>query len=433
EDILAANAHREQYESGARGNLIQVSTSGILSSYSHVEQTVYYAKEYLGIDGDGNVTRLGTSPSSGTLAGYEQVINPGPVLGSGGGSPTPIQIAQGQIDGVVKLWEQGYIDRSVRQVPSEQSWFGRSNPSNLVDGSDRAGEAFAWRAASNEVDDNIYDVVMQAPDLTNPNTDDRAAFIRFDMKHKVALSSLTLRTAHAVADADQPDTTRSGSYRVEALDARGQWISVSSPLVWSGQQDDMTVAIDTRGVPYQSYRLRGISGSYDRDRWIKEVDFTTVAIERESAAVASIAVEPPKEGDMVPAARVEIAIENASFDSKEIPENTLVRDVPGWTLAGYNTAMLREGSYISAVDGSNFMQISWSGSSISQELSDTFDATADYQLTMDLGNSQYGNSVSGFEIRLWAGDTLLGNAALSANQARESLGYGRWNTLTLNV
>ncbi|WP_099607383.1 hypothetical protein [Vibrio coralliilyticus] len=433
EDILAANAHREQYESGARGNLIQVSTSGILSSYSHVEQTVYYAKEYLGIDGDGNVTRLGTSPSSGTLAGYEQVINPGPVLGSGGGSPTPIQIAQGQIDGVVKLWEQGYIDRSVRQVPSEQSWFGRSNPSNLVDGSDRAGEAFAWRAASNEVDDNIYDVVMQAPDLTNPNTDDRAAFIRFDMKHKVALSSLTLRTAHAVADADQPDTTRSGSYRVEALDARGQWISVSSPLVWSGQQDDMTVAIDTRGVPYQSYRLRGISGSYDRDRWIKEVDFATVAIERESAAVASIAVEPPKEGDMVPAARVEIAIENASFDSKEIPENTLVRDVPGWTLAGYNTAMLREGSYISAVDGSNFMQISWSGSSISQELSDTFDATADYQLAMDLGNSQYGNSVSGFEIRLWAGDTLLGNAALSATQARESLGYGRWNTLTLNV
>ncbi|NRF62114.1 hypothetical protein [Vibrio coralliilyticus] len=433
EDILAANAHREQYESGARGNLIQVSTSGILSSYSHVEQTVYYAKEYLGIDGDGNVTRLGTSPSSGTLAGYEQVINPGPVIGSGGGSPTPIQIAQGQIDGVVKLWEQGYIDRSVRQVPSEQSWFGRSNPSNLVDGSDRAGEAFAWRAASNEVDDNIYDVVMQAPDLTNPNTDDRAAFIRFDMKHKVALSSLTLRTAHAVADADQPDTTRSGSYRVEALDARGQWISVSSPLVWSGQQDDMTVAIDTRGVPYQSYRLRGISGSYDRDRWIKEVGFTTVAIERESAAVASIAVEPPKEGDMVPAARVEIAIENASFDSKEIPENTLVRDVPGWTLAGYNTAMLREGSYISAVDGSNFMQISWSGSSISQELSDTFDATADYQLAMDLGNSQYGNSVSGFEIRLWAGDTLLGNAALSATQARESLGYGRWNTLTLNV
>ncbi|MCA3903729.1 hypothetical protein JKP31_20850 [Vibrio vulnificus] len=433
EDILAANAHRKQYESGARGNLIQVSTSGILSSYSPVEQTVYYAKEYLGIDGDGNVTRLGTSPSSGTLAGYEQVIKPGPVLGSGGGSPTSIQIAQGQIDGVVKLWEQGYIDRSVRQVPSEQSWFGRSNPSNLVDGSDRAGEAFAWRAASNEVDDNIYDVVMQAPDLTNPNTDDRAAFIRFDMKHKVALSSLTLRTAHAVADAGQPDTTRSGSYRVEALDARGQWISVSSPLVWSGQQDDMTVAIDTRGVPYQSYRLRGISGSYDRDRWIKEVDFTTVAIERESAAVASIALEPQKEGGMVPGARVEIAIENASFESKELPKNILVRDVPGWTLAGPNTATIREGDRISPVDGSNIMQISWSGSSISQELSDTFDATADYQLAMDLGNCQYKHNVSGFEIRLWAGDTLLGNVALSANQARESLGYGRWNTLTLNV
>ncbi|MDE1235840.1 hypothetical protein [Vibrio aestuarianus] len=437
EDILAANAHREKYESGARGNLIQVSTSGILSSYSHVEQTVYYAKEYLGIDGDGNVTRLGASPSSSTLAGYEQVINPGPVLGSGGGSPTPSQIAQGQVDGVVKLWEQGYIDRSVRQVPSEQSWFGRSNPSNMVDGSNQAGEAFSWRGASNPDGEKIYDVTMHALDPNNPDAESRAAFIRFDMKHKVALSSLTLRTANAVADTEEPDTTRSGSYRVEALNAKGQWISVSLPLAWSGQQNDMTVAIDTQGVPYQSYRLRGISGSYDRDRWIKEVDFTTVAIEKESVSIASVALEPGtakrEVTPLVPAARVEIAIENASFESKDLPKGWLIRDVPGWTIAGGNTASISEGNSMSAFDGINYMQISGNDSSISQGLNETFDAAADYQLAVDLGNSKYGNSVSGFEVRLWAGGSLLGNAVLSASQARESLGYGRWNTLTLNI
>ncbi|MGR5294705.1 hypothetical protein ACPV5U_12750 [Vibrio mediterranei] len=94
---------------------------------------------------------------------------------------------------------------------------------------------------------------------------------------------------------------------------------------------------------------------------------------------------------------------------------------------------MSEAYYISAVDGANFMQISWSNSSISQQLSESFDAKADYQLSVDLANSQYGDSVSGFDVRLWAGDTLLGSAVLSASQARKSLGYGRWNTLALNV
>ncbi|MGR5294704.1 hypothetical protein ACPV5U_12755 [Vibrio mediterranei] len=318
EDIITANVYRKRYESGARGNLIQVSTSGILSSYSPAEQTVYYAKEYLGIDTNGNITRLGKEPSSSKLASYQEVINPGPVLGTGGGSPTPSQIAKGHMDGVVKLWEQGYIDRSVRPVPSEQSWFGRSNPSNLVDGSDRAGDAFAWRGASNLEGDKIHDVAMHGPDLNKPDAESRAAFIRFDMKHKVALSSMTLRTVTAVADSDQPDSTRSGSYRVEVLNTEGQWISVSSPLTWSGKQDDMTVAINTRGVPYQSYRLRGMSGSYDRDRWIKEVNFTTAAINKTSVSIEPIVIKTAEQkSETVPGMRVEIAIKNASFESKK--------------------------------------------------------------------------------------------------------------------
>jgi hypothetical protein len=112
------------------------------------------------------------------------------------------------------------------------------------------------------------------------------AAVRFDMKHKIALSTLTLKTTYSPADEKQLDTTRDGIYIVEALNADNAWVTVSTAnLVWTpkpgekaGDKVDMTVQLDTKGIPYLSYRLRGIEGSYDRDRWIDEVTFTTAEI-----------------------------------------------------------------------------------------------------------------------------------------------------------
>jgi hypothetical protein len=430
EDIIAANSHGPEYESGNRGSLIQVSTSGILSQFSSVEQTVYYAREYLGVDKDGNVTRLGANPTAEVQAGYNKIIKPGPVLGAGGGSPGPTEIAraEGEPDGVAKLWEQGYIDRSVRYVPSEQSWFGRSTPENLVDGSNNAGDAFAWRAASiaeGKDGKDIYDVPMNAPDLNDPDTDDRAAFIRFDLKHKVALSSLTLHTAYEAADKEKLDTSRSGSYRVEALNADANWVAVSSSFSWNGQDDVMRVSIDTRDVPYQSYRLRGMSGSYDRDRWIKEVEFTTVPVKTVAASE--------------PGARVEVAIKNASFEAKVLAsDSTLDFPVFDWELQGSNSnvGIYKDQNELHVIGGAseglNMMSIS-GGGSIKQTLGENFDATADYQLSVDLAYDKVESGASGFGVRLWAGDSQLYAVDLSAEQAKEQLGYGKWNTLTLNV
>jgi hypothetical protein len=423
EDVIAANNHRLEYERGDRGAIIQVSTSRILSQFSSMEQTVYYAREYLGVDSHGNVTRLGSAPTAEVQATYNKIIKPGPVLGAGGGSLGPTDIARSEeLDGVVKLWEQGYIDRSVRYIPSEQSWFGRSTPENLVDGVNRAGDAFSWRGASLADGEDIYDVPMNAPDLNDPNTDDRAAFIRFDLKHKVALSSLILHTVSDVADKEKPDATHSGNYRVEALDAKGQWVAVSGNLTWDGITDVMSVPVNTYGVPYQNYRLRGVSGSYDRDRWIKEVEFTTVPIRTSRD----------------PGAKNPVAIYNASFEEVLNTSRGLAAGVVlGWTQTvdgrtRFTNDPRREKIAAGPSDGANMMLVSNNGS-ISMTLNESFDGDADYQLSIDVANTLQQEYLSGFSVRLWAGDTKLGVATLSREQAREQLGYGKWHTLTLNV
>jgi len=200
---------------------------------------------------------------------------------------------------------------------------------------------------------------------------------------------------------------------------RGEDLALYDP---ESQTSILIQQVDT-AAQTNKMKLRTALGEMHLESIILKMDLLLSATPNEIITYGML-----QEGEIVP-----VAIENASFDNTDIPENTLVRDVPGWTLSGYNTAIVREASSLSAVDGGNFMQISWSDSSINQELNETFDTAADYQLAMDFANSKYRDSVSGFEIRLWAGDTLLGNAALSYNQARDRLGYGRWNTLTLNL
>lgn len=310
EDVIAGNSEHSRYETGNRGERIKVSSSGNLSQFSSRSSSQFYSRQYLRVDGDGNVHQLGDQPydlasfnqqqRSIGLPGYATVeqalasvhgaqlrdkfrytFQPGQVLGANGNTLTDQQIGSGERDGALALWEQGAIERASGEIPAEQSWFGRSAPGNLVDGFDQAGEAFAWRAASNlgfgDQANKVADVQFESGAHT-PDMEAKASYLRFDLKHKVVMTALTLHTQNSVAQEGQADSTRSGTYRVEALRSGNDWIEVSGDLNWSGQQDVMRVAINTQGVPYQQYRLRGISGSYDRDRWIKEVTFETAAV-----------------------------------------------------------------------------------------------------------------------------------------------------------
>ncbi|MET3055076.1 C80 family cysteine peptidase [Pseudomonas alkylphenolica] len=306
EDVKVANAERQRYESGKRTELIQVSSSRNLSQFSSATEVMFYAKQYLRIDQHGTVHQLGDQPydlesfnrAKGTNyssvqearqsayaadleASYRYTFEPGQILGTDGSTLTRRENGEMHQDGANSLWEQGHVDRVERRVNSRQSWFGRSTPGNLVDGFDREGEAFGWRGASNlgfgDDASKVSDITFVSDDST-PDLQAQASFLSFDLKHKVVLASLTLHTRHSVAQQGQADTTRNGVFQVEVLQADNRWTAVSGDLLWTGQQDVMQVSIDTQGVPYQHYRLRGISGSYDRDRWINEVTFTTAAV-----------------------------------------------------------------------------------------------------------------------------------------------------------
>ncbi|MGO1002318.1 C80 family cysteine peptidase [Lysobacter sp. CA196] len=298
-DLIAANSQRLGYEADNRGALIQVSTSLPLLQRTPSEWDTYLALEFLGIGPQGQVHKLGDDLEQANLKmaelGLVQLIHPGPVLSLGGSVPSPVNTQ----DGLVWMWQQGYLVHGLSHADSTETGFGRSHVRNLVDGSGFSGEAFSWRGA-NETEtvtevrqqdgQSVEKRVTRIKDLSLAQSDPTSSeivAIRFDMKHKIALSSLTLKTSYNPADTTQLDTTRNGTYIVEALGADNAWVKVSrQDLQWIatpgeqvGDKTPMTVALDTGGIPYQSYRIRGISGSYDRDRWIDEVEFTTAPIE----------------------------------------------------------------------------------------------------------------------------------------------------------
>ncbi|WP_187308456.1 C80 family cysteine peptidase [Lysobacter antibioticus] len=296
-DLLAANSQRLGYDAGNRGALIQVSTSLPLLQRTPSEWDTYLALEFLGIGPQGEVEKLGHDLEQAKLDLKKdwKLIHPGPVLSVGGSTPSPTTTG----DGLVWMWQEGYLVHGLSHADSVETGFGRSDVRNLVDGSSYSGEAFSWRGA-NVIETvtvggksvvRIKDLTLVQPDTTSSEI----VAIRFDLKHKIALSSLMLKTTYNPADATQLDTTRDGTYVVEALGADNAWVKVSTEdLKWTGtslevvgSKTDMTVALDTHGIPYQSYRIRGISGNYDRDRWIDEITFTTAQINLEEPSVPS--------------------------------------------------------------------------------------------------------------------------------------------------
>ncbi|WP_082638843.1 C80 family cysteine peptidase [Lysobacter antibioticus] len=298
-DLVEANSQRLQYETGNRGALIRISTSLPLLQRTPSASDTYLALEYLGIGPNGQVLKLGEDLQQANkemeARGWTQLIHPGPVLSLGGSVPSTSNTQ----DGLVWMWQQGYLVHGLSHADSTETGFGRSTVRNLLDGSEYSGEAFSWRGANateaatetrQEGGKSVEKSVVRIKDLSLAQTDSTSSeivAIRFDMKHKIALSSLTLKTSYNPADTTQLDTTRNGAYIVEALGVDNAWVKVSKQdLQWTatpgekvGDRALMTVALDTGGIPYQTYRIRGISGSYDRDRWIDEVEFTTAPIE----------------------------------------------------------------------------------------------------------------------------------------------------------
>ncbi len=238
-DIVSGDENFAKYESGDRSGLIQVSVSDSLTTFSTVRS--YWANRDL----DGGNIKAG-------------------------------EILESEAASSLAVPHSGTADIGVSETDTT-AWGSRSNPSNIVDGWQLNRDATAWTTGEDDV-------------AMNGN-----AWIRFDLADKVILTSLTIDSdlssrayddeEQAAADAaisllrSQNAADPKSQFKIQALDHTGTWQDVSDVYDWepAGNSSD-TVQIRTGGIPYKSYRLVGVSGTFSKARWIKEITFTATGI-----------------------------------------------------------------------------------------------------------------------------------------------------------
>jgi flagellin len=118
-----------------------------------------------------------------------------------------------------------------------------------------------------------------------------------------------------------------------------------------------------------------------------------------------------------------ISINNASFEADVLGEGHYINGVlADWVVDGDDTGVYNtDPDYIdeSTVTGTNAAYLDDNGDTISQVLSETYDAGTSYEFKVDLGDEDCHNSSSGafYEINLYAGTTLIGSQSGNTNNS----------------
>ena len=122
------------------------------------------------------------------------------------------------------------------------------------------------------------------------------------------------------------------------------------------------------------------------------------------------------DSDVVPMLSKEsIFIANASFEEDNLPYNHsyTVNSITGWNVNSSRAGAwnVHPNSYTAeAPDGNNVAYID-NGGTISQILAENFAADHSYELKFAVGDEKYAGNSSGWEARLYAGNTLLGSVS----------------------
>lgn len=112
-------------------------------------------------------------------------------------------------------------------------------------------------------------------------------------------------------------------------------------------------------------------------------------------------------------APVSVAIANAGFEAQTLGDGGFANQIDGWQIGGsagttgvWNPTAAFFGA--GAPEGQNVVFID-NGGTISQTLAETFEAGRSYQLSVKVGDEAPAGENLGWEVRLYAGDTLLGS------------------------
>ncbi|MCV6600419.1 MAG: cadherin domain-containing protein, partial [Cohaesibacter sp.] len=157
------------------------------------------------------------------------------------------------------------------------------------------------------------------------------------------------------------------------------------------------VSLDHEAASSVSVRVTtndGNGGSYSED--------ITVSVSDVNEAPTSL--DMPSSGS--------IAIKNAGFEAQNITEgNSIYRNIDGWDTTGrivgiWDPSRGSFGGNVAEGENATFLM---GDATVSQTLDETFKPGAGYSLSVQVGDLDGRNDASGWEIRLYAGNQLLGS------------------------
>ena len=126
----------------------------------------------------------------------------------------------------------------------------------------------------------------------------------------------------------------------------------------------------------------------------------------------------------------DVSITNASFDDVALADGGFTSSLSGWTdVYGYNEMGVWDptsSSFSNVADGENVLYVP-EDNIAAQTLTETFNASSDYQLTLSVGNPNSSGSDDTYEVRIYSGNTLIGSA--TGNEPAS----GTWEEITIDV
>ncbi|WP_232441710.1 hypothetical protein [Burkholderia ubonensis] len=247
EELEAGNRNRDAYASGDRRNLVSISVSDSLAQ--PVASRRYYLNENF-TDSGGYTLKAGEIIDAGALA------NPNLSLRYAPTRPDVITVLEGTVN----------------------QYKGNSTLDNLVDGQVKPGDAWSWAWKSGTSADGKTETKLRLSNSDNPSN---AGWIAFNLRDKIALTSIQLR--------GQGGDGTEMKLKVQAQSNNGVWQDVSSDKTWKPSGDStFNLDLNSQTVPYNAYRLAFQQGDLPTNFWLEEVNFSTKALPARPQAAALV-------------------------------------------------------------------------------------------------------------------------------------------------
>ena len=149
-----------------------------------------------------------------------------------------------------------------RGLVSSATDYGNAGGSGDRTGMIAYSDNFAWQGGA---DNNLFDGAFSANStdaVDVPALGVTGLFLQFDFGASKYIDEVKLYQSGALAQ---------GTWKVQGSDDASAWVDLSADFAWSTATQ--TVATTPPAAGYRYYRLLGVSGSFDTNAWVTEIEF----------------------------------------------------------------------------------------------------------------------------------------------------------------